>query len=198
MYLGAGEPVLDRLRNAAPPYGNDDLGSGLPAKSFHSLIVLPALGRLSIDFDDLITSLDAGSFRRCFRERSDHGDPAVPNVDLNAQTRVIARGLFGQCLVIVAREQHGVWIHELLQHAPRCLLIQIGLADRIDEVGVDVTEHVIEQASLLIDVAVAGNSSLEQPSSAEKGHQRNQHNQTPTLLHFRLHWRRIADAGIRQ
>ena len=69
---------------------------------------------------------------------------------------VVARGLLGERLVVVAGQQHRVGILELLQHPVRGLLVEIGLAHRVDVVGADVAQDVVEQPGLLVDVAAAG------------------------------------------
>ncbi len=184
--LGADQGVLERVGDAGPPHRDRDLAARRATQRLDRLIVLPALGGLPVDLDDLVTGLHARPLGGSLRQRSHHGDPAVTNVDLDAETRVVAGGLLGQRLVVVSREQHGVGILELLEHAPRRLLVEIGLSQRVHVVRADVAQDVVEQAGLLVHVARPG-PPLQQPAAAQKGDRRHQPDHTPALLHTFLH-----------
>ena len=125
----------------------------------------------------------ARALRRGLRQRRHDRDPAVAHVDLDAEPGVVARRLLGERLVVVAGEQHRVGVLELLQHAAGGLIVQLGLADRVDVVGVHVAEHVVEQPRLLIDVAAARDTTLQQPAAAQERDHGHQHDHTPALLH---------------
>ena len=60
------------------------------------------------------------------------------------------------------------------------------------------TEDIVEEARLLVDVAITGDAPLEQPSAAEEGDYRHESDQTPTLLHIFLHSCRITATLIRK
>ena len=117
--LRARQLELDRLRHAAPPDREHHLGAGRPAQARHRLLGGVALGRLAVDVDDLVAGLDAGPFGRRLRQRGHDRDPAVAHVDLDAEPAVVAGGRLGERLVVVALEQDGVRVVQLLQHARR-------------------------------------------------------------------------------
>jgi len=191
--LRADQAVLDRVGDAGPADRDRDLGSGVASQRLDRLVVLPAFGRLAVHLDDLVAGLDAGTLRRSFRKRCDHGDPPVSDIDLDAQTGVVARGLFGESLVVIAGQEDRVGILELLEHPPGGLLVQVGLADRVDEIGADMAQDVVEEAGLLIDVAIAGHALLQEPTAAQERDHCYQANHTPALPHNYLRSRRIAD-----
>src|SRR2546426_2431051 len=62
----------------------------LAAQLLHGLIVLPAFGRATVQGDDLIARLDPRPLRGRVGKRRHDGDPSVSDVDLDAQTAVVA------------------------------------------------------------------------------------------------------------
>jgi hypothetical protein len=76
--------------------------------------------------------------------------------------------LLGQRPIVVTSQQYRVGIVQLFQHPPGRLLVEVGLTQRVDEVSADVAQHVIEETGLLVDVAVVGNTPLQQPPATQE------------------------------
>src|SRR5436189_205210 len=138
--------------------------AGLAAQLLHGLIVLPAFGRATVQGDDLIARLNPRPLRGRVGERRHDGDPPVSNVDLDAQTAVVAGRRFVQRPEVVALEEDRIRIVQLVEHAVDRHLVEPPLLDRVHvEVG-DVSEHVLEQTRLLVNGPRGLGLALQQPA----------------------------------
>src|SRR6476469_9345150 len=112
MDLRASETILDRIGDARASDRDSHLGSRISSQGLHRLVILPAFSRLAIDLYDLVACRNASPFGRSLGERSHYRYPTITDVDLYAQAGVVTRGLFGERLVVVARQQDRVRVLE--------------------------------------------------------------------------------------
>src|SRR6266513_741501 len=145
---GAGELERERLLDAYAVHPELHRRSRLAPQLLHGLILLPALGRVTVQRHDLIARLDAGALRRRVRQGRHDGDPAVADLDLDSETAVIPGGGLVQGLEVVSLQEDGVRVVQLVEHAVDGQLVEAALVDRIAVVVGDVREHVFEQACL--------------------------------------------------
>ncbi len=78
---------------------------GVPAQHLEGLVLLEPLGRLAVNLDHLVSSLQTGALGWRVGEWRHHGDPAVADIDLHAEPTVVAGGRLDQLLVVVPLDQ---------------------------------------------------------------------------------------------
>ena len=114
--------------------------------------IVQSAAEIAVHLDQLIPGADAGPLAGRAGHRRHDGDPAVPGVDLEPDAAVVTGGALLQPLVVLAGEQRGVGIVQLLEHAVDRPVVELALGKRVDVVVPHVLEHLLEQARLLIDV----------------------------------------------
>src|SRR6185437_2670368 len=91
-------------------------------RSAHGLdrtVERPAGSGEAIHLDQLIAGTDTGALGRRALHRGDHSDPSVAGIDLQAEAAVITRSPLQMPLQVLALQQRGVGIVQLLQQPPR-------------------------------------------------------------------------------
>ncbi len=177
------ERELHRRIHTGAPDGQHHIGARLTAQRRDCLLGGVVLRGDPVDGGDLVAGLDAGPLGRCVGQRRDHGDPPGANLDLDAESAVVARRGLGEGLVIVALEQVGIGVVQLVQHADRGLLVERRFADAVHVVRLHPGEHIIEQARALVHAAVVAHTALQQPAPGKERDARHCQDKSPPLLH---------------
>src|SRR5690606_4444653 len=109
----AGDAEAEQLRHSGATHLDRDGAARRTAQQLEGLVLVETNTRLAVNGDDLVTRLDAGALGRGLRQRSDDEDQAVANVDLDAESTVVAGGLLIELAVVLALEERRVRIAEL-------------------------------------------------------------------------------------
>src|SRR3989441_9937163 len=109
-------------RSTLFPYTTLFRSARLAAQLLHGLIVLPAFGRATVQGDDLIARLDPRPLGGRVGKRRHDGDPSVSDVDLDAQTAVVAGRRFVERAEVVPLEEDGIRVAQLVEHASIAIL----------------------------------------------------------------------------
>ncbi len=101
--------------------------------------------RLPVDRDDWIAGPDAGAVGGTTRHRSDHGDDAVANVDLEANANGLASRQLQRLPVPRRREELAMGVVHFLHETGRSAAVHVVRRDRVDVVFAQTRHHFVQE-----------------------------------------------------
>src|SRR5690606_23893902 len=158
--LVAHDAVPDRLVHA---HSLDRELDGLTlraAQLAHRIVRAPAARRAAVDLDDPVPRLQPRPLRRRAWQRRDDRDPAVADVDLRADPRILALRLHAERVVILRRHERRVRVAQLVDQAVDRHAVQRRRILRIDVPVGYVMEYFVEEPRLEVFVPFLAHPAL--------------------------------------
>ena len=147
------EGDLDVLAGGWPEECHLDFGSRLAAQLVDRLRHGDVAGVLALDFHDAVARHDAGLVGRGILHRGEHGEVAVLNVDVHADTAELAFGIVHEMRIPGRRHELAVRV-EHADHAPQRAVHEVLVRQlvAIDVILADALEHVDEQVEVGVGI----------------------------------------------
>jgi hypothetical protein len=158
----------EALGDAGPLDGQHDLRPVLAAQRARGLVGAPPLGADAVDGDDAVAPLEAGPGRGRAGERGDDGDPAVADVDLDADAGVVPAGALGQPSKTVTGQIDRMRVVQLAEESLDGLLVEVVLWHRVDVELRHVLEDVVEEARAIHGPPAVLHPLLEEPAARDE------------------------------
>jgi len=168
---------------------------GRTAQRDPRLVDGPILGGLPGDLDDAVARLDAGALGGGPRKWGHDDDPAVADIDLDANATVVPGRVLVQARQPLRTQKNRVRVVQLVEHAIDGFAVEVRRADRIHVVALDVRHDLVEQTRST-DAGSVVEPALEKPPTRHKRGAENSQDDKSARAHATpVDWTTAVDQG---